>query len=427
MGMKPKQVTGSPRQPQKALSALFVRQIAVPGRYSDGNTLHLLVQPNGAKSWVQRLTIAGKRHDIGLGGANYVTLAEAREKAAENRRLARAGGDPLAAKRKPDAALTFSQAVDRYLETKLAEFRSDKHRKQWRATLDGYAAPMIGSKAVDTIQTQDVLRVLQPIWTGKTETASRLRGRIEAVLSWATVSGHRAGDNPARWGGNLKELLPAPGKISKEENHPALALADVARWWRDLQTRDGMGAEALRFITLTLARSGEVRGMTWDEVDLGRALWTVPAARMKMRREHRVPLTPEAVVLLEQLPRLNSSAFVFFAPQGGALSDMSISAVMRRMQAGELARLAKEDAEAGRGVSTERRGYIDTQSKRAAVPHGLRSTFRTWAAEMGLDRDMSEIALAHKVGGEVERAYMRSDMLERRRAMLVSWVQFVRG
>ena len=405
---------GKTRRAEKVLTAALVRSVQEPGKYHDGGGLGLFlrVDPNGARFWVQRVTIRGKRRELGLGSPPLVPLAEAREKATANKRLARDGGDPLAEKRKARDVLTFGQAVDRYLEHKLSEFRNDKHRKQWRSTLDTYAAPVLGARPVAEIETRDVLRVLQPIWSDKTETASRLRGRIEAVLSWATVAGHRAGDNPARWGGNLSELLAKPGKVAKATNHAALSLADAPRWWADLAKREGMAARALQFLAMTVARSGEVRGMTWAEVDLDKALWIVPAARMKAGREHRVPLTREAVELLQALPRMAGSPYVFFAPQGGMLSDMTLSAVMRRMQ--------ETEERAGRA------GYLDPRSGRPAVPHGLRSTFRDWAAEQGFDRDMAEMALAHTVGSEVERAYRRTDMLEKRRTMMAAWQGFLR-
>lgn len=244
-----------------------------------------------------------------------------------------------------------------------------------------YAVPVIGPKRVSDITRQDVLRVLEPIWEEKTETASRLRGRIEQILSWATVAGYRTGDNPARWAGNLSELLPKPGKIAKKESQPALALNDVARWWADLQTREGMAAQALQFLMLTAARSGEIRGMTWEEVDLEARLWTVPAPRMKTKRIHRVPLTDEAVEILRNLPRLEGSPYVFFAPRGGMLSDDDVSDVMRKMQEAEVKRLAEEDRKAGRIPPEGPRGYIDPRSKRPAVPHGLHSSFRDWVAE----------------------------------------------
>lgn len=418
------------RKPQKALTARFVETVTAPGKYHDGHGLILRVQPNGARQWVQRITIRGKRCELGLGSPPAIPLATARELALKNRGKAMMGGDPVQERRDARAGLTFDAAVDRYLAAKLEEFRNAKHRAQWRSTLDTYACPVLGPKLVAEVTLQDVLRVLEPIWQSKTETASRLRGRIEAVLSWATVAGHRTGDNPARWKGNLSEVLPKPGKVAKSDNHPALALGDVARWWEELARRDGMAARALEFATLTAARSGEVRGMTWDELDLGgrekteesnappvatlatTATWTIPASRMKAERAHRVPLTPEAVAILKSLRR-TESPYVFHAQRGGTLSDMSLSAVMRRMQEAE--------------VKAGRAGFLDPVSKRPAVPHGLRSTFRQWAAERGFPRDMAELALAHHVGTEVERAYQRSDMLERRRDMMAAWAAFLRG
>lgn len=406
------------RHPDKRLTALKVKALG-PGFHADGQGLYLRVEPNGARRWVQRIVINSKRCDIGLGGADIVPLAEARAAALKNRALARSGGDPRAEKRARTATPTFAQAVDSYLNGKLAEFRSDKHRKQWRSTLDLYAIPAIGDMRVDQIETKDVQRVLFPIWSDKTVTASRLRGRIEAVLSWATVAGHRAGDNPARWKGNLSELLAKPSKVAKADNHPAVALDEVAGWFAALRKREGNAARALEFVALTAARSGEVRGMTWDEVDLDKAIWTIQAERMKMDREHTVPLTAEAVALLRAMPRMTTERgdevpFVFFAPRGGALSDMALSAVMRRM------REAEEKA--------EHKGWLDRRSGRPAVPHGLRSTFRDWAAERTeFPHEMAEIALAHQVGSSVERAYRRGGMVERRRAMMAAWGRFLRG
>ncbi len=395
---------------------------AGPGKYHDGGGtgLFLRVDPNGGRFWIQRVTIHGKRREIGLGGFPVVGLGDARKAALANKQLAYAGGDPLAERRKTRETLTFTQAVERYLAAKLDEFRNEKHKKQWQATLDTYARPVLGDMPLPSITVADVLRVLEPIWATKTKTASRLRGRIESVLSWATVAGHRTGDNPARWKGNLSEMLAKPSKVAKADNQPALALGDVARWWHDLAQREGMAAKALQFLTLCASRSGEVRGMTWDEIDFGgaatlatSATWTIPASRMKAEREHRVPLTAEALALLQSLPRLDGNPLVFFAPKGGKLSDMTLSAVMRRMQETE--------------VKAGREGFLDPRNKRPAVPHGLRSTFRQWAAERGYARDMAEIALAHFIGSDVERAYQRSDMLERRRAMMADWAGFLRG
>lgn len=416
------------RKPQKALSPRFVETVTEPGKHFDGQGLFLRVQPNGAKQWVQRITIRGKRCELGLGSPPAVSLATARQMALENRGKAMLGGDPLQERREARSGLTFEAAMNDYLAAKLDEFRNEKHKKQWRATLDTYAHPVLGPKLVSEITVQHILKVLEPIWQTKTETASRIRGRIENVLSWATVAGHRTGDNPARWKGNLSELLPKAAKVAKADNQPALALGDVPRWWVELAQRDGMAARALEFLTMTASRSGEVRGMTWDEVDFGgwdktdktdltpsatTAIWTVPASRMKAGRAHRVPLTPEAVALLKALPQRKDSPYVFHALKGGQLSDMTLSAVMRRMQEAE--------------VKAGRAGFLDPQNKRPAVPHGLRSTFRQWAAEQGFPRDMAELALAHFIGTDVERAYQRSDMIERRRAMMAAWAGFLRG
>lgn len=422
------------RRNANTLTAAKLGADLAPGKYHDGGGigLYLRVEPNGSRFWVQRITVNGKRREIGLGSPPLVSLATARRKATANKQIALDGGDPLAEKRKGRDGLIFTDAMETFLAKKSAEFRNDKHRKQWRATLDTYAAPVLGQMQVQAIEVRDVLRVLEPIWLTKNETASRLRGRIEAVLSWATVAGHRTGDNPARWAGNLKELLPTPSKVAKAENHPALALSDVSRWWRELTRREGMAAQALQFLTLTCARSGEVRGMTWGEIEFEpspgakranpKAVWIIPASRMKAKREHRVPLTAEAVAVLREVSggsdaddwqRPEAGALVFPAPRGGMLSDMTLSAVMRRIQEAE--------------VKAGREGFVDPRSKRPAVPHGLRSTFRDWAAERGYERDMAEIALAHTVGSEVERAYRRSDMLERRRAMAEAWGRFVRG
>jgi integrase len=361
--------------------------------------------------------VGGSRREIGLGGFPDVPLGTARERARELRDRIWRGEDPVAQRRAQKAALeaerrrglTFAEAVERALEARLAEFRSEKHRRQWRSTLDHYAVPELGDMDVSEIGVQDVLRVLEPIWGSKTETASRLRGRIEAVLAWATVAGHRAGDNPARWRGNLDAILPRPGRVARAAHNPALALTDAPEWFADVRARDGMATRALEFLALTAARSGEVRGATWAELDLGAALWTIPAERMKAGREHRVPLTAEAVALLRALPRFAGSPYVFPAARGGQLSDMSLSACMRRIN------------EARNG------GYLDPRSGRPAVPHGLRSTFRDWCAEHGVDRHLSEIALAHRVGSDVERAYRRTDMLQRRRALMERWDQFLRG
>lgn len=384
--------------------------------------LHIQVLPSGAASWLLRILVGEKRREIGLGGYPDVTLAMAREKARDTREAVRNGIDPVEQRKAAKAALvaaqrrglTFVDAVSRFMAVKGEGFKNDKHRAQWASTLATYAAPEVGQMMVSDITTQDVLRVLQPIWTTKTETASRLRGRIEAVLSWATVAGHRTGDNPARWAGNLKELLPAASKVATETNHPAIALDDAATWFACLRQRDGLGARALEFAALCASRSGEVRGATWEEIDLDKGIWTISAARMKMEREHRVALSPAALDLLKSLPRFEGNPLVFPAPRGGVFSDMTLSAVMRRIHEAE--------------VEAKRPGFLDRVSKRPAVPHGLRSTFRDWIAERTtFPGDMAEVALAHRISNAVEAAYRRGDMIEKRRAMMAAWTGFLTG
>lgn len=411
------------------LTALDVKRLAHPGGkrnvlFSVGGVpgLYLQLTPNNGRSWVLRAMVGTMRRDIGLGGFPGITLSMARDKAREARAKIEGGIDPVEERKATKAALvaaqrrglTFSAAVDKALSAKLDAFKNPKHRQQWENTLQTYAIPELGKMLVQDITPQDVLRVLQPHWINKTETASRLRGRIEAVLSWATVAGHRTGDNPARWAGNLKELLPAPNKVATEGNHPALALDDVPAWFAALQTREGFGARAVEFLALTASRSQEVRGAAWDEIDLKAGIWTIPGARMKMGKEHRVPLSARAVALLEALPRLDGNPLVFPAARGGQLSDMTLSATMKRMH----------EAEIARGNA----GFIDRTSKRPAVPHGLRSTFRDWVAESTtFPGEMAEVALAHRISNAVEAAYRRGDMIEKRRRMMGDWADFVAG
>lgn len=413
----------------KELSALDVKRLAHPGgsrntMFSVGGVpgLHMQITPNGGRSWVLRATVGAIRRDIGLGGFPGVTLSMAREKAREARTKIENGVDPVEERKATKAALiaaqrrglTFDLAVERCLSAKLDAFKNAKHRQQWTNTLATYASPELGKMLVQDITTQDVLRVLQPHWATKTETAKRLRGRIETVLSWATVAGHRSGDNPARWAGNLKELLPPPSKVATEGNHPALALDDAPRWFAALQSRDGNGARAVEFLALTATRSQEVRGARWDEFDLDKALWVIPGARMKMDKEHRIPLPPRAVALLEALDKLDGNPLVFPAARGGPLSDMTLSATMKRMH----------QAVVAQGGA----GFIDRTSKRPAVPHGLRSTFRDWVAERtNYPGDMAEVALAHRINNTVEASYRRGDMIEKRRRMMADWVDYLSG
>ncbi len=397
----------------KRLTAAFVKNVQKTGSYSDMNGigLRLRVRNDGRKNWIQRLTVNGKVRETGLGSWPVVTLAMARDKAIENKRMVLGGLDPIEERRKQIARITFADAVDQYIKVKVVEFRNDKHRKQWRSTLDNYAVPIIGTLPVDGVTVTDVLRVLEPIWTTKTETATRLRQRMEAVLSWATVAGYRREANPAIWAGNLSEMLPKPSKVAKKRHHPAVKVSDMPDFWRELGKREGMSVMALQFLCLTLARSGEVRGMTWDEVDIEEKLWRIPEGRMKAGREHRVPLPDEAVNLLNSLPRIKNCDYVFFSTRNGPMSDMALSAVMRRID---------EKAE-----ETGGQRFLDPSSGRPAVPHGIRSTFRDWAAENGVDHIQAELVLAHTVGSSVERAYRRTDMFEARREVLRKWVEFV--
>jgi len=392
--------------PRKAreFGPLDVKRLKKPGIHSVGGVagLQLQVKDSGARSWLLRISIADRRREIGLGGYPDVTLAQARDKARELRAKVDAGLDPVEGRRAAKAALrasaaatiTFDEAARRWHRSKRHEYRNEKHAAQVLTTLMTYASPVIGSLPISAVTLAHVVQVLEPIWTCKTETAARLRGRIENVLSWATVSGFRFGENPARWKGNLDAVLPKPGKVSRVSHHNALAIDAVGRFMIALRQVAGMGARALEFAILTAARSGEVRGAAWMEFDLTNAVWTVPASRMKAGREHKVPLSQEAIAILEGLPRFEGSDYAFSAPRGGALSDMTLSAVLRRMK-------------------------VD------AVPHGFRSTFRDWASERtAFPSDVAEMALAHAIGNKVEAAYRRGDLFEKRRLLMNQWAEF---
>lgn len=389
----------------KELGALAVSRLVAAGLHFVGgvNGLALNVTESGARSWILRVMVGSKRREIGLGSFPSVPLALAREKSRSTREAIQRGVDPVAERKAARSALsataasawTFDQCIEGFLADNSKKWSNPKHAAQWETTLTTYASPAMGKLLVQDIDVPHVLAVLRPIWETKTETASRLRGRIEAVLSWATVSKYRKGDNPARWKGNLSAILPAPGDVASVTHHEALPVREVGAFMVALHKQAGMGARALEFAILTAARSGEVRGAQWAEIDLDGAIWTVPAARMKAGKEHRVPLTVPAIKLLRALPSIDDGELVFPAPRGGQLSDMTLSAVLRRM-----------------GV--------------AAVPHGFRSTFRDWCSEhTNYPRDVAEMALAHAIGDKVEAAYRRGDLFDKRRQMMRDWAKFV--
>lgn len=389
----------------KELSPIVVSRLKTPGHHAVGGVagLYLYVNDGGGRSWVLRTMVGKKRRHIGLGGFPDVPLAAAKEKARQLRQEIERGIDPIESKRVAKsqlaqgqaAALTFRRAAERYIEAHSDAWRSDKHRAQWGSTLESYAYPVIGNLDVRDLTHHQILEVLEPIWKTKNETASRLRGRLESILDWATVRGHRSGDNPARWKGHLDKLLPAPGKVQRVEHHRAMSLDDVSKFMLKLGEQDSVSALALRFLILTAARSGEVRGATWDEIDIKGRVWTVPGSRMKAGREHRVPLSAEAVAVLRLVPKVEGNSYVFPSSRGGCMSDMALTQLMRRME-------------------------VD------AVPHGFRSTFRDWAGEKtNFPRDVAEMALAHTISNQVEAAYRRGDALERRRQMMQDWAAFL--
>jgi len=392
--------------PKKATvrSALWVSRCKTPGLYAVGGVdgLQLQVKESGARSWILRIKVGERRPDIGLGGYPDVTLEEARDKARVMRAQVDQGIDPIAARKAAqDAlraavvkALTFDQAARLCHRAKAPEFRNGKHANQWISTLATYASPQIGSLPVETIDLPLVIKVLEPIWQTKTETATRLRERIEAVLAWATVNGYREGDNPARWKGNLEHALPKPSKVKRVTHHPALPWHELGAFMVKLRKHKGTGARALEFAILTAARSGEVRFARWEEIDLAAKLWTVPAERMKAGKVHHVPLPDAAIALLKALPRMAGSPYVFAMLRGGAPSDSTLSKVTRTL-----------------GV--------------AAVPHGFRSTFKDWArSNTAFADEVSELALAHVSSDATRAAYARDELVPKRRAMMAAWAKY---
>jgi integrase len=376
--------------------------------YADGGGLYLQIT-NGGASWIYRYMLAGRAREMGLGPLALFGLSEARAKALDARRLRHEGIDPIEARKaarlraRLDAAktMTFMECAHGYITAHRAGWRNGKHAAQWEATLATYAGPVIGALPVPVIDTALVLKVLEPIWTAKPETAGRVRGRIEAILDWAKVRGYRTGENPARWRGHLDKLLPARSKVRKVEHHAALPYAEVPGFLVSLREQEGTAARALEFAILVAARTGEVVGARWGEVDLLDKTWTLPAARMKAGREHRVPLSARALAILEEMQRHRHAEEGFVFPGGKLgrpLSNMAFLMLLRRLGRGDL------------------------------TAHGFRSTFRDWAADRtNFPAEVAEMALAHAVSGKVEAAYRRGDLFEKRRRLMDAWAEFVTG
>ena len=400
------------------LTALRVERLKTKvGMHHDGGGLYLQVtrckqdevgKSRGGASWVLRFMLNGRAREMGLGPLALYGLAEARARALGARRLRHEGMDPIAHRRAERArqrleaakAVTFQQCAESYINSHRAGWRNEKHKYQWPATLSAYAYPIIGALPVQAVDTTLVLKVLEPIWTTKPETASRLRGRLESILDFAKIRGYRDDENPARWRGHLAKLLPARSKVRAIKHHAALAYAELPAFVSNLRTREAVAARALEFLILTAARTGEAIGARWNEINVFDRTWTVPAARMKAHREHRVPLSPRALTILKEMQAARTSdageAFVFPGGKAGKpLSNLAMLMLMRRMGRADL------------------------------TTHGFRATFKTWASERtSFQNEIVEASLAHVVGGKVEQAYMRGDLFEKRRRLIYAWASY---
>ena len=384
----------------RTLNKLNTRQIGSlrdPGRYSDGGGLYLVIGKGGARSWVFMWVTNGKRREMGIGSARDIMLIQARERAREARQLIVAGKDPIAERHNRvhvGSSNTFGQVAEELITSLERGFKNKKHRQQWRMTLKVYAASL-SSKPVDQIYTEDVLKLLNPIWHEKPETARRVRGRIESVLDAATARGLRSGENPARWRGNLQAVLGRAKKLTRG-HHAAMPYDHVPSFLARLQDAGGVAGLALEFLILTAARTGEVIGAQWSEIDLNKAVWTIPASRMKSDRGHRVPLSDRALTILKEMGTIKQSEFVFPGrKRGTGLSNMSMAAVLKRLQL------------------------------KLVTVHGFRSSFRDWCGEeTSYPRDVAEAALAHAIDNETERAYRRGDAFAKRRELMDVWEQY---
>ena len=388
----------------RELSPIEVSRLSEPGFHAVGVIpgLYLKIGKGDARSWILRTMVGVKRRDIGLGSYPAIKLAAAREKAREARETIEQGRDPVAERQEARQRLmvnaaksvTFDECARKLLEKKQPEFRNAKHAAQWSTTLAVYASPVIGKLPVASIELGHITSILDPIWTTKTETATRVRGRIESVIDYGIANGWRTAPNPARWKANLDAVLAKPGKLKAVRHHKALPYSDVPELIVELGKRQGTSARALLFLIYTAARSGEIRGASWTEIDLANQLWTIPPDRMKAQREHRVPLSDAAIELLGGLKRMAGSDLLFPNTSGNPLSDMALTKLLRDMEA-------------------------------ATTAHGLRSSFRDWATERtNYPEFILEMALAHTVSDKVLAAYRRTDLLEKRRRLMADWARF---
>jgi len=377
---------------------LTARQVETlpDGNHADGGNLFLRVR-GGSRAWVFRYKTKGVVRELGLGSAAFRSLAQARKLAAEMRLLIANGRDPasaLGSDSQSEHTPSFAEMAARVIESKRPGWKNAKHASQWENTLSTYVFPVFGHKKVDEVNVEDVLRALRPIWTEKHETASRVRQRIEAILDAAHAAGWRRGDNPARWRGHLQHLLPSISKKSLVRHMPALPYEELPAFWQELQAKPGMAALALRFLILTAARTGEVLGARWDEIDMSNALWRIPAQRMKAKRSHEVPLSGLALEVLRSTPMVDDCPYLFPGTRGGPMSNMAMLELLRGMRPG-------------------------------LTVHGFRSTFRDWAGDMTHHpREVIEAALAHQLQG-VESAYRRKTALEKRRLLMEDWAHYV--
>ena len=385
----------------KPLRAVKVNGIVEEGCHNLGRNLYKKIKGN-SRLYMLRYTMNGRTRDMSLGSCSKISLADARAQVREAQELIIRGRDPIEERRERKAksiasrsTLTFDQATNAAHGVRSPGFRSDKHDKEWIRSVKKHISPYIGSFPVDQVNSDHIVKAIRPIWGEKTETARRVLQRVEFIMDWATAHEYRKGDNPARWKNRLEFALTDPRKITKVQHFKALPVNEMPSFMGNLRKQEGIAARALEFVILTAARSGEIRGATWDEINIQDSLWIIPEDRMKSGRKHRVPLSNSAIEILSKIPRFTGNKHVFPAPRGGMLSDMALPNVLKRM-----------------GID--------------AVPHGFRSTFRDWCSEQdNYDREVSERALAHRIGSATETAYRRSDQLEKRRKLMREWDNFL--